>query len=151
MTYAYGLWRYIVKLLATRDFCRCYWLPLTRIKLLYVISISALKSFFKNNIRKLIMKLLRKVNTYWPSSHKRLACRHPCKPRVISVIMSASFFWMSWVAARGRPNWILSRVYWRAAERQNSAAPKAPQAIPSLADVKQVNGPWRGQTSKLNF
>lgn len=50
---------------------------------------------------------------------------------------------MSWVAARGRPNWILSRVYWRAAEKQNSAAPKAPHAIPSLADVKQVNGPYK--------
>ena len=34
---------------------------------------------------------------------------------VISVSMSASFFWMSWLAASGRPNCLRSIVYWRAA------------------------------------
>jgi hypothetical protein len=44
--------------------------------------------------------------------------------------MSASFFWMSWFAASGLPNALRSSVYWRAACQQNSAAPKAPHAMP---------------------
>jgi hypothetical protein len=44
--------------------------------------------------------------------------------------MSASFFWMSWFWASGRPNCWRSSVYWRAACQQNSAAPSAPQAMP---------------------
>jgi hypothetical protein len=56
--------------------------------------------------------------------------RQACRPRVISVCMSASFFWMSWFCASGRPNCLRSSVYWRAACQQNSAAPSAPQAMP---------------------
>jgi len=39
-----------------------------------------------------------------PSSFMRPRRRQPCRPRVISVCMSASFFWISWFAASGRPN-----------------------------------------------
>ena len=53
-----------------------------------------------------------------------------CSPIVISVCMSASFFWISWFCASGRPNCWRSSVYWRAACQQNSAAPSAPQAMP---------------------
>ena len=49
---------------------------------------------------------------------------------MISVCMSASFFWMSWLAASGRPNSLRSSVYWRASCQQNSAAPIAPQEMP---------------------
>jgi hypothetical protein len=48
----------------------------------------------------------------------------------MSVCMSASFFWISWFAASGRPNCDRSIVYCRAACQQNSAAPSAPQAMP---------------------
>jgi hypothetical protein len=44
--------------------------------------------------------------------------------------MSASFFWISWLAASGRPNCLRPSVYSRAACQQNSAAPSAPQAMP---------------------
>jgi len=63
-------------------------------------------------------------------SFMRPSRRQPCKPSVISVIMSASFFWISWLAASGRPNCLRSSVYWRAACQQNSAAPSAPHAMP---------------------
>ena len=43
--------------------------------------------------------------------------------------MSASFFWMSWLAASGRPNCFRSSTYCRARCQQNSAAPMAPQAM----------------------
>jgi len=43
--------------------------------------------------------------------------------------MSASFFWISWLAASGRPNCLRSSVYWRAVCQQLSAAPSAPQAM----------------------
>ena len=56
--------------------------------------------------------------------------RQPCSPSVISVCMSASFFWINWLAASGRPNCLRSSVYWRAVCQQNSAAPSAPQAMP---------------------
>ena len=71
----------------------------------------------------------------------RLTCKQACSPMAISVLISASFFWMSWVLARGFPNCFRSNVYWRAASRQNSAAPKAPQAIPYRALFKHPNGP----------
>ena len=65
-----------------------------------------------------------------PSSFIRPRRRQPCSPRVISVCMSASFFWMSWLAASGRSNCLRSSTYWRAVCQQNSAAPSAPQEIP---------------------
>ena len=39
-----------------------------------------------------------------PASNSRPALRHACRPIAISVCMSASFFWTSWVAASGRLN-----------------------------------------------
>ncbi|MCY1241339.1 hypothetical protein D9M72_542350 [compost metagenome] len=65
-----------------------------------------------------------------PSSFMRPRRRQPCRPSVISVCMSASFFCTSCVAASGRPNCLRSSVYWRAVCQQNSAAPSAPQAMP---------------------
>src|ERR1051325_8447434 len=56
-----------------------------------------------------------------PSSFMRPRRRQPCRPSVISVCMSASFFWMSWLAASGRPNCLRSSTYWRARCQQNSA------------------------------
>jgi hypothetical protein len=38
-----------------------------------------------------------------PSSRRRLRCRQASRPSVISVCMSASFFWINWLAASGRP------------------------------------------------
>ena len=38
-------------------------------------------------------------------------------------------FWISWLAASGRPNCLRSSVYWRAVCQQ-PAAPTAPQAMP---------------------
>ena len=35
----------------------------------------------------------------------------------------------------------LSRVYWRAVSKQNSAAPRVPQAMPYLALFRQPKGP----------
>ena len=43
-----------------------------------------------------------------PLAFMRPRRRQPCSPRAISVCVSASFFWMSWFAARGRPNCFLS-------------------------------------------
>ncbi len=65
-----------------------------------------------------------------PSSLRRPSRRQPCSPSVISVCMSASFFWISWLAASGRPNCLRSSVYCRAACQHASAAPSAPQAMP---------------------
>ena len=65
-----------------------------------------------------------------PSSFIRPRRRQPCRPSAISVCMSASFFWISWFAASGRPNCLRSSVYCRAACQQNSAAPSAPHAMP---------------------
>jgi hypothetical protein len=48
---------------------------------------------------------------------------------------------MSWLAASGRPNCLRSRVYWRAACQQNSAAPRAPQEMPKRALLRHPNGP----------
>ena len=56
--------------------------------------------------------------------------------------MSASFFWMSWLEARGLPNCFLSITYCLAVSRQNSAAPSAPQLIPYLALFKHPKGPY---------
>ena len=65
-----------------------------------------------------------------PSSFMRPRRRHPCRPSVISVCMSASFFCTSWLAASGLPNCLRSSTYWRAACQQNSAEPSAPHAMP---------------------
>ncbi len=65
-----------------------------------------------------------------PSSFMRPRRRQPCRARLISVCMSASFFWISWLAASGRPNCWRSSTYWRAVCQQNSAAPSAPQLMP---------------------
>ena len=51
----------------------------------------------------------------WPSSFMRPRRRQPCRPSAISVSMSASFFWISWLAASGRPNCLRSSTYCRAA------------------------------------
>ncbi len=65
-----------------------------------------------------------------PSSLRRPRRRLPCRPSAISVCMSASFFWMSWLAASGRPNCWRSSTYCRARNQQSSAAPIAPQEMP---------------------
>ena len=39
-----------------------------------------------------------------PSSIRRPSRRQVCRPIVISVCMSASFFWTSWRDDSGRPN-----------------------------------------------
>lgn len=41
------------------------------------------------------------------SSMSLPSCRQDCSPTVISVSMSAIFFWISWFLASGTPNWIL--------------------------------------------
>ena len=76
-----------------------------------------------------------------PSSMSRPMRSVICSESVISVCMSASFFWMSWLAASGLPNCLRSMVYCRAACQQNSAAPIAPQEMPKRALVRQPNGP----------
>ena len=43
----------------------------------------------------------------------------------------------------------LSIVYCRAVSRQNSAAPRTPQAIPYRALVKQLNGPLENNIKLL--
>src|SRR6516165_5211372 len=78
-----------------------------------------------------------------PCSNSRPSRSAACRPSVISVCMSASFFWMSWLAASGRPNCLRSSAYWRARCQQNSAAPIAPQAMPARAMLRQPKGPPR--------
>ena len=46
-----------------------------------------------------------------PSSFMRPKRRQPCRPKLISVSISASFFWISWLAAKGRPNCWRSITY----------------------------------------
>ena len=46
----------------------------------------------------------------WPSSLSLPSWRQEWRPRLISVTASASFFWISWLAARGRPNCFLLMV-----------------------------------------
>merc|ERR1719357_262586 len=65
--------------------------------------------------------------------------------------MSAIFFCISWFLASGTPNWILSRVYCLAAWKQNSAAPRAPQAMPYRALLRQPKGPARPETLGSRF
>jgi hypothetical protein len=65
-----------------------------------------------------------------PSSFMRPRRRQPCRPRAMSLSMSASFFCTSWLAASGLPNCWRSSTYWRARWKQSSAAPIAPQAMP---------------------
>merc|ERR1712117_95884 len=48
--------------------------------------------------------------TILPSSLRRPSWRQEWRPRVISVTASASFFWISWFAAKGLPNWFLPIV-----------------------------------------
>jgi hypothetical protein len=76
-----------------------------------------------------------------PASFCRLACTTALYPSAISVHMSASFFWTSWLRAKGAPNILRSRTYWREVSKQNSAAPSTPQAIPKRALFKQLKGP----------
>ncbi len=66
-----------------------------------------------------------------------------CSARVISDCISASFFCMSCLAAKGSPNWSRSRVYCLAAFQQNSAAPITPHEIPYLAKFRHENGPLK--------
>ena len=65
------------------------------------------------------------------------------KPRARSVYKSANFFWINWFAAKGLPNWTLSKVYDLAACIQNSPAPIVPHDIPRRAIFKQENGPFK--------
>lgn len=53
---------------------------------------------------------------------------------------------MSWLAASGRLNWLRSNVYCLAICRHASAAPRAPQAMPYLALVRQPNAPFSPST-----
>lgn len=115
--------------------------------------------------------------THLPSSLRRPRRRQACSPSAISVTMSASFFCTSWLRASGPPNcflrcrvwrwgccgghlagppprpgapWArryLSRTYCRAISRQASAAPRAPQAMPYRAWLRQPKGPWGEQAS----
>src|ERR1700688_714387 len=78
-----------------------------------------------------------------PASMSRPSRSAPASPSAISVCMSASFFWISWLAASGRPNCLRSSVYCRAACQQNSAAPITPQEIPYRARLRQPKGPDR--------
>ena len=49
----------------------------------------------------------------------------------------ASFFWISWLAASGRPNCLRSSVYCSAACQHVSPAPSAPHAIPKRAEFRK--------------
>ena len=50
------------------------------------------------------------VGTHHFWSFSLATCTQPARARLSSVTASASFFWMSWLAARGRPNICLRRV-----------------------------------------
>ena len=78
-----------------------------------------------------------------------------CSPSAISVCMSASFFWTSWVAASGRPNCLRSkRVVARAPPAILRRAHRAPRNAVAGAveaaerpleagDIGQASGPRR--------
>jgi hypothetical protein len=83
-------------------------------------------------------------STYIFFSCSRPTWRQACSPILISCNMSASFFCISWLAASGRSNWLRSRVYCRAIFIQNSAAPRAPHAIPYRALFRHPKGPYEG-------
>mmetsp|Transcript_526 Transcript_526/g.1579 ORF Transcript_526/g.1579 Transcript_526/m.1579 type:complete len:264 (+) Transcript_526:1980-2771(+) len=80
------------------------------------------------------------------ASLRRPTCRAACRPRVISVDMSASLSCTIWFLARGLPNCLRSMVYWRATSMQAWAAPIAPKAMPKRALLRQLNGPVRPLT-----
>jgi hypothetical protein len=77
-----------------------------------------------------------------PSSFRRPTRRQPCRPSVISVCMSASFFWISWLAASGRPNCLRSSVYWRARASRTRPRPARPRRCRS-APVEAAERPLR--------
>ena len=56
--------------------------------------------------------------THRPSSLSLPRWRQECKANVISVIASASFFWINWFWAKGLPNCFRSIVYCRAISTQ---------------------------------
>ena len=56
--------------------------------------------------------------THRPSSFSLPRWRQECKANVISVIASASFFWINWFWAKGLPNCFRSIVYCRAISTQ---------------------------------
>lgn len=81
-----------------------------------------------------------------PFSFSLDTCNAAKVPNEISVCISASFFWINWNDANGTPNCFLSKTYWRALWKQNSAAPKTPHEIPNLALFKHENGPFNPLT-----
>ena len=73
-------------------------------------------------------------------------CKAAKVPNEISVCISANFFWINWNEANGTPNCFLSKTYWRARWKQNSAAPNTPQEIPNRALLRHENGPFKPLT-----
>src|SRR4029078_3770614 len=57
--------------------------------------------------------------------------------------ISDSLAWVNWKLAIGRPNCSRLTAYSMAVSRQSRAAPRAPQAIPYRASVRQDSGALR--------
>jgi hypothetical protein len=84
-----------------------------------------------------------------PWSIKRPTRSAPCSPSAISVCMSASFFWYSWVPAKGLPNCLRSSPYCQAGrvpwvQPWGTAAAKALLAMPKNGAYRP--GPTQGST-----
>lgn len=71
-----------------------------------------------------------------------------CGTRLRCHLMSAIFFCISWFFLCPDIMY-LSRVYCRAAWKQNSVAPRAPKAVPYRALFRQPKGPWSQQNNKI--
>ncbi len=87
-----------------------------------------------------------------PSSFRRPTCVAARVPYVASVTASANFFCTNWYLAIGLfLNCRLSRAYVLARAIQSSKAPIVPQAIPYLAELRQLKGPLKPSTSGNMF
>ena len=87
-----------------------------------------------------------------PSSFRRPTWWAARIPYAASVVASASFFCTSWYLAIGLfLNCFLSSAYSRVLAMQSSRAPMVPQAIPYLAELRQLKGPFNPSTSGNMF
>ncbi len=84
------------------------------------------------------------------ASIRRPSRREPCRPSVISVWMSASFFWNNCVCASGPVELFAVEPRIAGGMQQNSAAPSTPQEMPIARPVEAAAGPFNPSTCGSN-
>ncbi len=78
-----------------------------------------------------------------PRSSPRPSDRQPCRPRAISVCISASFFFTSWFGGQRLAELLAVQRVLAGAVPAILRAPITPQAMPKRALLRQENGPPR--------